>query len=70
MTDPNFVDEKMRLIIRARIVELYDSHGLAAFQFPGVQKAINLLLDAGEGMRVIQARYTQDEAGAGRPRSG
>jgi hypothetical protein len=35
-----------------------------------VQKAIDLLLDAGEGIRVIQAQHTQDEAGAGRPQSG
>jgi hypothetical protein len=70
MTDPHFADEKMRLIIRARIVELYDTYGAAAFQLPGVQKALDLLLDAGEGMRVIQARHTEDEAGAGRPRSG
>jgi hypothetical protein len=27
---PRFVDEKMSLIIRARIVELYDRHGLAS----------------------------------------
>lgn len=60
----------MRLITRARIVELYDTYGLAAFRFPGVQKAIDLLLDAGEGIRVIQAQHTQDEAGAGRPQSG
>jgi hypothetical protein len=33
MSDPHLVDEKMLLIIRARIVE-YDCHGLAAFQFP------------------------------------
>jgi hydrogenase maturation factor len=60
MTDPDFVDEKMRLIIPARIVELYDSYGLAAFQFPGVQKAIDLLLDADEGIRIIQAQHTED----------
>jgi hypothetical protein len=70
MTDPHFVDEKIRLSIRARIVELYDGHGLAAFRFPGVQKAIDLLLDAGEGIRVIQARHTEDEAGDGRPQCG
>jgi hypothetical protein len=44
---------------------LYDTCGLAAFQSPGVQKAIDLLLDAGEGIRVIQARHTEDEAGGG-----
>jgi hypothetical protein len=44
----------MRLIIRGRIVEPYDTHGLAAFRFPGVQKATDLLLDAGEGLRVIR----------------
>jgi hypothetical protein len=70
MTDPHFVDEKMRLTIRARIVKLYDSHGLAAFQLPGVQKAIDLLLDAGEGLRVIQAQHSRDEAAGGHPRSG
>jgi len=52
-------------IICARIIELYDTCGLAAFQSPGVQKAIDLLLDAGEGIRVIQARHTEDEAGGG-----
>jgi hypothetical protein len=43
---PHFVDEAMRQAIRARIVELYDRHGLKAFRFPGVQKAIDLLVDA------------------------
>jgi hypothetical protein len=43
---PHFVDAAMRQAIRARILELYDRHGSAAFRLPGVQKAIDLLLDA------------------------
>jgi hypothetical protein len=67
---PHFVDDRLRQIIRARIVELYDSHGLAAFQFPGVQKAIDLLLDAGEGEAAIQRSRGAAKAAASRPQSG
>jgi hypothetical protein len=67
---PHFVDDRMCQIIRARIVELYDSHGLAAFRFPGVQKAIDLLLDAGEGEAAIRRSRRGAEAGGGRPLPG
>jgi hypothetical protein len=67
---PHFPDEKIRLIIPARIVELYDRHGNAAFPFPRVQKAIRLLLDAGEGEAAIRRSRRAVEAGDGRPRSG
>ena len=36
MTLPSFLDAAMQKAIRARIVELYDRHGLAAFQLPEV----------------------------------
>jgi len=59
---PHFVDENMCRIIRARIVELYDRDGLAAFQFPGVQEAIGLLLDAGEGEAASRLYYKHGRA--------
>ena len=60
----------MRVIIRARTVALYDRRGLAAFQVPGVQLAIGLLLDAGEGPAAIRRLRRAADAGDGRPRSG
>ena len=47
-------------IIRARSVELYDIHGLRAFQLPGVQQAIDLLLDAGEGRAACRSLEYDD----------
>ena len=46
----------MRLIIHARIVELYDRHGLEAFGLPGVQQSIDLLLNADPRTRLNQAQ--------------
>jgi hypothetical protein len=50
--NPHFVDDAMRQAIRARIVELHDRHGLTAFRLPGVQQAIDLLLDADSATRL------------------
>jgi hypothetical protein len=46
MTADHFIDAKTEQMMRARIIELYDRHGLKAFRLPGVQQAIDLLLDA------------------------
>ena len=46
MTAEHFLDAKTEQAMRARIVELYDRHGLTAFRLRGVQQAIDLLLDA------------------------
>jgi hypothetical protein len=46
MTAEHFIDAKTEQTMRARIVELYDRHGLKAFRLPGVQQAIALLVDA------------------------
>ena len=46
MTAEHFIDAKTEQAMRARIVELYNRHGLKAFRLPGVQQAIALLVDA------------------------
>jgi hypothetical protein len=45
MSTDHFIDAKTAKMIRARILELYATHGDKAFRLPGVQKAIDLLLD-------------------------
>ena len=59
MTIPSFLDAAMQKAIRARIVELYDRHALAAFQLPEVKKAIELLLDADPASRLSPEKLAE-----------
>jgi hypothetical protein len=59
MIEPHFVDPAMKKAIRARILELYYQHGLAAFQLPEVKKAIDLLLDADPATRLSPVKLAE-----------